>query len=70
MSIYTQNNSYIGIINNFIFRDIKPDNFLIGLGKKSNIIHMIDYGLAKRFIMKDGTHIPVPINLLLLKVYI
>lgn len=33
----------------FIHRDIKPDNFLIGRRKKSKIIHVIDFGLSKRF---------------------
>ena len=33
----------------FIHRDMKPDNFVIGLGKKANIIHLIDFGLSKRY---------------------
>jgi casein kinase 1 len=43
----------------FIHRDIKPDNFLIGLGRKSNIVHVIDFGLAKRFRdPRTNQHIP------------
>lgn len=44
---------------NFVHRDIKPENFLMGLGKKSHIVHMIDFGLAKRY--RDGkTHQHIP----------
>lgn len=34
---------------NYIHRDVKPDNFAIGLGKKANILHIIDLGLSKRY---------------------
>ena len=49
--------------NHFIHRDMKPDNFLIGHGKKQNIIHVIDFGLAKRYRdPKTGEHIPYKDN--------
>eukprot|EP00698_Gefionella_okellyi_P001167 TRINITY_DN1107_c0_g1_i1.p1 TRINITY_DN1107_c0_g1~~TRINITY_DN1107_c0_g1_i1.p1 ORF type:complete len:382 (+),score=13.92 TRINITY_DN1107_c0_g1_i1:127-1146(+) len=34
---------------NFIHRDVKPHNFLMGLHKKANIVQMIDFGLAKMY---------------------
>ena len=43
----------------FLHRDIKPDNFLIGIGKKQHYVYVIDFGLAKRFRdPKTGEHIP------------
>ena len=35
--------------NNLIHRDIKPANLVMGLGAKSHILNIIDFGLAKRF---------------------
>jgi casein kinase I family protein HRR25 len=32
-----------------INRDIKPENFLMGTGKLGNLVHMIDFGLAKKY---------------------
>ncbi|KAJ3499419.1 hypothetical protein NLG97_g355 [Lecanicillium saksenae] len=33
----------------FLHRDIKPDNFLMGTGTRGNILYTIDFGLAQEF---------------------
>ena len=43
----------------FVHRDIKPDNFLVGQGPFENVIFLIDYGLAKRYVdPATKEHIP------------
>lgn len=42
----------------FLHRDIKPDNFLMGLNSKEHIVYIVDFGLAKQYKDSHGDHIP------------
>ncbi|XP_054806038.1 casein kinase 1-like protein 12 isoform X1 [Prosopis cineraria] len=43
----------------FLHRDIKPDNFLMGLGRRANQVYIIDFGLAKKY-RDSSTHQHIP----------
>ncbi|KAG9077869.1 serine/threonine protein kinase, partial [Ceratobasidium sp. 370] len=43
----------------FIHSDIKPDNFLMGIGKHGNQVNVIDFGLAKKY-RNPKAHLHIP----------
>lgn len=45
-----------------LHRDIKPDNFCIGLNKTAHKIFLIDLGLSQKYVKRDGKHIPYADN--------
>jgi len=44
-----------------VHRDIKPDNFLLGLNNKNKQIYIIDFGFCKTF-LNDNKHIDIKKN--------
>jgi len=47
--------------NNYVHRDMKPENFLIGKEKTEKTIYMLDFGLAKRY-RDEHTLIHIPLK--------
>jgi serine/threonine protein kinase len=48
---------------NYIHRDVKPENFLMGLEENSHVVYLVDYGLSRRYRdPKTQSHIPYKEN--------
>jgi len=41
-----------------LHRDIKPANFVMGRGRMSEVLYLIDFGLSKFYLDSEGHHIP------------
>uniref|UniRef100_A0A7E4UX52 Protein kinase domain-containing protein n=1 Tax=Panagrellus redivivus TaxID=6233 RepID=A0A7E4UX52_PANRE len=44
----------------YLHRDIKPHNYSIGVKNKTNVIYMLDFGIARRYVKKGSKVLRVP----------
>ena len=42
--------------NGLIHRDVKPDNWLFGVGSKKKQLHLVDFGFTKRYLTNTNEH--------------
>lgn len=47
---------------NYVYRDIKPENIVVGDGIDYQRLYLIDFGLSKTFIDINGDHIKMDIR--------
>jgi casein kinase 1 len=38
----------------YLHRDVKPENFVMGNGKKAHRLYLIDFGIAKKYLTEKG----------------
>lgn len=45
--------------NGYIHRDMKPENFALGINDMANVLYLLDFGLSKEYLEGNPqTHIP------------
>ncbi|CAJ0604433.1 unnamed protein product [Cylicocyclus nassatus] len=43
----------------YLHRDIKPQNYAVGLGEKQNTVYMLDFGIARKFTVGDTKEVKI-----------
>jgi serine/threonine protein kinase len=47
--------------HNFIHRDLKPSDIVMGVGDQTNLVYLIDFGLSKKY-RDPNTRMHIPYN--------
>ncbi len=40
--------------NKFVYQDVKPSNFVFGLGLQKDVVYLIDFGLVRKYKKRNG----------------